>query len=147
MMHYKRISKKQLGQLLIERDIITPEQLEKALERMKSQKGLIGEILVEMSFATEKDIAQALTCQYGFPYLPLSNYEIAVDVLLTIPEDICREYGLIPIDKIGKSLTLAMSNPLNSDAIENIELLTGCLVQVFVATATDVKQSIDKYYK
>ncbi len=147
MMHYKRISKKQLGQLLIERNIITQEQLDKALERMKSQRGLIGEILVNMNFATEKDIAQALTCQYGFPYLPLSNYEIASEVVAAIPEDICREYSLIPIDKIGKSLTLAMSNPLNNEAIENIELLTGCLVQVFVSTVTDIKQSIDKYYK
>ncbi len=147
MMHYKRISKKQLGQLLIDRDIITQEQLDKALEKMKTHRGLIGEILVEMNFATEKDIAQALTCQYGFPYLPLLNYEIDPDVINTIPEDICKEYCLIPIDKIGKSLTLAMSNPLSTEAIENIELLTGCLVQVFVSTVTDVKQSIEKYYK
>ncbi len=147
MLHYKRISKKPLGQLLLERNIITQEQLDKALERMKIQRGLIGQILVDMNFATEKDIAQALTCQYGFPYLPLSNYEIDPEVINTVPEGICKEYTLIPIDKIGRSLTLAMSDPLNTEAVENIELLSGCLVQVFVSTTTDIKQSIEKYYK
>lgn len=147
MIHYKRISKKQLGQLLLDRKIITQEQLDQALARLKLQSGLIGETLVDMNFATEKDIAQALTCQYGFPYLPLAHYEIEADVIKTVPEGICKEFCLIPIDKIGKSLTLAMANPLDAEAVDNVELLTGCLVQVFVATVSDVKQSIEKYYQ
>ncbi|MCK5178106.1 MAG: type II secretion system protein GspE, partial [Candidatus Omnitrophica bacterium] len=87
-----------------------------------------------------------LTCQYGFPYLPLSSYEIDAEVIRSVPENVCRQFCLVPIDKIGKSLTVAMSNPLNVQALEDVELITGCSVQVFVSTATDVKQSIDKYY-
>jgi len=131
---------------LIERGFINHEQLIIALEEQKKQGGLIGEVLVKLKFATERDIAQALTSQYGFPYLPLSNYEIDPEVLGTLEEDICRKFGLIPIDKIGKSLTLAMANPLNIQAIEDVESITGCTVQVFVSTTTEVNQSIDKYY-
>lgn len=146
MKHYKKITNKPLGELMVERGIISHEQLEKALQHQKKHGGLLGEIFVELKAATEKDIAQAITAQYGFPYLPLLNYEIEAEVIKAVPENLCRKHALIPIDKIGKSLTLAMSNPLNIQAAEDVELLTGCTVQVFVSTATEIKQCIDKYY-
>ncbi len=147
MKQYKRTSQKPLGELLIERGIITHDQLQIAIAHQEKNGKLFGEILVELKFSTEKDIAQALTCQYGFPYLPLMNYEIDLDVLKAIPAEVCQKFCIIPIDKIGKSLTIAMSNPLNVSATEEIEQLTGCNVQTFVSTATDIKLSIDKYYK
>ncbi|HPN88456.1 MAG TPA: hypothetical protein PLH56_03880 [Candidatus Omnitrophota bacterium] len=147
MKEFKRASPKPIGQLLIEHGVITREQLDMALEHQKERKKLIGEVLVELNFATEQDIVQALTSQYGMPYLPLAQYEIDPTVLLLIPESICRQYCLIPIDKIGKSLTLAMANPLNARAIEEVERQTGCLIQTFVSTSTEVLQAIDKYYK
>lgn len=146
MRHFKKTTAKQLGELLIERGVISHDQLNLAREYQDKRGGLLGEILVQMKFATEKDIAQALTCQYGFPYLPLANYEIDPEVIHSVPEGVCRKFCLIPIDKIGKSLTLAMANPLNFQATEDVELLTGCTVQTFVSTATEIKQSIDKYY-
>ncbi len=147
MKHFKRTSQKPLGELLIERGVITHDQLQIAIGHQQDNGGLLGEILVELKFVTEKDIAQALTAQYGFPYLPLANYEIDTDVIKAVPVEICRKLCIIPIDKIGKSLTLAMSNPLNVYATEEIEQLTGCSVQTFVSTATDIKQSIEKYYQ
>lgn len=146
MKHFKKAINKHLGELLIERGVINHDQLNFAITKQKEQGGLIGEVLVELKFATEKDIAQALTTQYGFPYLPLSNYEIDQEVIKSVPENICRQFCLIPIDKIGKSLTLAMSNPLNVQAAEDVELITGCTVQAFVSTSTEIKNSIDKYY-
>ena len=147
MKDFKRTTKKQLGELLVERGVITREQVEMAMAYQHEKGGLFGEVLVELKFATEEDIAQALTCQYGFPYLPLANYEIDVDVIHAVPENVCRQFCLIPIDKIGKSLTVAMSNPLNSNAVEDVELITGCTVQMFVSTSSDIKEAIDKYYK
>jgi len=146
MKHFKKTTNKQLGELLIERGVINHEQLNIAIEHQKANGGLLGEVLVELKFATEQDIAQALTCQYGFPYLPLVNYEIDQEVIESVPEDICRKFCIIPIDKIGKSLTLAMSNPLNIQAAEDVELITGCSVQTFVSTSTDIKESIERYY-
>jgi type IV pilus assembly protein PilB len=147
MKPFKKTSNKQLGELLIERGVISHDQLQIAIAHQQKKGGLIGEILVELKFATEKDIAQALTCQYGFPYLPLINYEIDHEVLIALPLEVCQKFCVIPIDKIGKSLTLVMSNPLNVQATEEIEQLTGCNVQTFVSTSSDIKRSIEKYYK
>lgn len=146
MRHFRRTTNKHLGELLVERGIINRAQVQQAVDAQKVQGGLFGEVLVKLGFATEENIAQALTSQYGFPYLPLSNYEIDPEVIKTVPENVCRQFCLIPIDKIGKSLTLAMSNPLNVQAAEDVELITGCMVQVFVATTSDITSSINKYY-
>ena len=146
MKQYKKTTNKHLGELLVERGVINHEQLSISIKDQKDKGGLLGEVLVRLKFATEKDIAQALTAQYGFPYLPLANYEIDKEVISSVPENICRKFNLVPIDKIGKSLTLAMSNPLDIQAAEDVELVTGCTVQTFVSTTTDIKQAIDKYY-
>lgn len=147
MLPLRRITTKQLGELLIERKVINQKQLEKALKLQEDQGGLIGEILVSLEFVKEEDIAHALTAQYGFPYLPLANYEIDTEVIKIIPENVARQYCIIPVDKISNNLTLAMSNPLNVQAVEDIELLTSCVVQIFVSTATDIRKAVDKYYK
>ncbi len=146
-MPLRRIINKQLGELLIERGVITQRQLEKALTFQRERGGLIGEVIVELGFAKEEDIAQALTVQYGFPYLPLANYEINPDIAKIVPGRVARQYLLIPVDKIGNNLTIAMSNPLNVQAIEDLELLTGCNIQTFVSTSSDIKREIEKYYK
>ena len=146
-MPLRKIINKQLGELLIERGVIKGAQLAKALDVQKERGGLIGEVLVELGFASEEDIAQALTAQYGFPYLPLANYEINPEILGIIPGRVARQYMLLPIDKIGSNITLAMSNPLNIQAIEDVEMLSGCSVQTFVSTSSDINKAIAKYYK
>ncbi len=146
-MPVRKIINKQLGELLIERGIINQNQLEKALTAQREKGGLIGEVLVGLGFAKEEDIAQALTAQYGFPYLPLNNYDINTEIVNIVPGRVARQYLLVPIDKIGNNLTLAMSNPLNVQAIEDVELLSGCSVQTFVSTSSDIKRAIEKYYK
>lgn len=143
----RRIINKQLGELLIDRGIISKHQLDEALVIQQQKGGLIGEIMVELGFVKEEDIAQALTAQYGFPFLPLANYEINSDIAQLIPSRVAKQYMIIPIDKIGSNLTLAMSNPLNIQAIEDVELICGCNVQAFVSTSSDIRQAIEKYYR
>lgn len=147
MRHFRKTINKQLGEILIERGVINRQQLEEALNYQRTHGVLFGQALVALSLATEEDIVQALTCQYGFPFLPLSNYEIPPDVLAAVPGDLCKQYCLIPIDKIGKSLTLAMANPLNIAAIEDVETKTQTMVQAFVSTATDINNAIKRYYE
>ena len=142
----KRIVSKQLGELLLERGIINEAQLEKALKVQKEKGGLIGQIFVMLGFAKEEEIAQALTVQYGFPYLPLECYEINAEAIKLIPDNVARQYNLIAIDKIGDLLTIAMSNPLNYQAVEDIEMVAKCKVQIFVSTMTDITNAINKYY-
>ena len=147
MKHFRKIINKQLGEILIERGMINRGQLEEALKIQKEQGLLLGEALVDLKYTTEENIVQALTAQYGFPYLPLSNYEIAPEVLSVVPITICKKYCLIPIDKIGKSLTLAMANPLSLNALEDVEMVTKCMVQAFVSTTSDIKAAIKRYYE
>jgi len=147
MSGYKRINKKFIGDLLIERGVVNKSQLEEAMIYQREKGGLLGEALMQLKHASEEDIAQALTSQYGFPYLPLANYEIEQEVVSAVSADMCNKFCLIPIDKIGASLTLAMANPLNTDAIEEVEVVTHCSVQTFVSTATDIRNAIKKHYK
>jgi type IV pilus assembly protein PilB len=136
-----------LGELLLDRGIISQAQMEQGLEIQREKGGLIGEILVGLGFVKEDDIAQALTAQYGIPYLPLGNYDLDAEIASIIPGRVARQYLLVPIEKIGNNLTLAMFNPLDAQAIEDVELLSGCSVQAFVSTSSDLKKAIEKYYK
>ena len=146
MFPFKRLVKKQLGELLIERGVITRAQLEEALGVQKKKGGLVGQILVALGFTKEEEIAQALTVQYGFPYLPLANYELTAEMVKIIPENVAKQFCLVVVDKIGDTLTVAMANPLNIKAAEDIEMLTKCNVQVFVSTMTDINNAITKFY-
>jgi type IV pilus assembly protein PilB len=143
----KRLVSKQIGEILKEGGLITEGQLKDALEVQSQKGGLIGEILITLGYATEEAIAQALTIQYGFPYLPLDSYEIDKEIIKLIPVEIAKRCSVIPIDKIGATLTLAMVNPLDAVALEEIEKLTKCIVQPFVTTATSLQNALKKYYR
>ena len=132
----------------MERGVISSEQLNIAIGHQKNTNGtkLLGQVLIDLNFATEKDIAQALTCQYGFPYLPLANYSIESELVELLPQEMCLRHMAIVIDKIGKSLTLAMSNPLDERAVQEIEDYTGCVVQIFVSTPSEIKKTISEIY-
>ena len=143
----KRIITKRIGEVLLERGLITRKKLEEALIHQKEHGGLMGQVLIKLGMVTEEDVALALTAQYGFPYLPLESYEIDVALTFLIPERVAREYCLIPIDRIGNALTLAMADPSNVKAIEDIELMTKCVVQTFVSTPSDIEKAIAKHYK
>ena len=145
-MYFRRVVSKQLGELLVERGLIAKDQLKEALDVQKQDGGLLGEIFVRLGFAKEEEITQALTTQFGFPYLPLDNYEIEPEVIKLVPENVVRQYWLVPIDRIGNTLTVAMADPLNTHAIEDVEFMTKCKVQPFVTTVTSIKEAIENYY-
>jgi type IV pilus assembly protein PilB len=147
MRNFSKVVNKQLGEILVERGVLSRAQLEKVLAFQKEKGILFGEAFVQMKLGSEEDVVQALTCQYGFPYLPLANYEIAPEVVAIIPRGVCKQHGLVPIDKIGRSLTLAMANPLNVQALEDVEKATGCSVQAFISTATEINTAINRYYE
>ncbi len=85
--------------------------------------------------------------QYGLPYLPIENYELKKEMSEIIPENVARQYGIVPLDVFGPVLTVAMSNPLNEKAIEDVELMTKMKVQVFICTISSLREAVDKLYK
>ena len=142
----KRIIEK-LGEILIKNGLISQQQLQRALDFQRGEGGLLGEILVKLGYVNERDIVQALTVQYGFPYIPLENYELKKDMASVLPENVARQYGIVPIDLMGNILTVAMSNPLNKRAIEDVEMLTRKKVQVFIGTVSGIYSALNKLYK
>jgi len=141
----KAITKK-LGELLVEHGFLQEKQLEEGLVLQKEKGGLLGKILVELGHVTEDQVVQVVTMQYGFPYLPLKSYLIDPKVIELVPTQVARQYSLIPLDRIEDTLTVAMADPMNTHAIEDLELLSGCSIQVFVSTLSDVAEAIQKYY-
>ena len=143
----KRTITKRVGEILLGQGLITQAQLQNALAYQAQHGGILGQILVQLGVITEEQVALALTAQYGFPFLPLENYEIDEQMTRLIPEHVARQYCLIPIDRIGNALTVAMADPSNLQAIEDVEILTHCVVQTCVSTTTDVTHAIERYYK
>jgi type IV pilus assembly protein PilB len=143
----KKKIEKLLGEILVENNIIAQEQLKEALEFQVKAGGLVGEIVVKLGFAKEEEIAQCISYQYGFPFLPLENYEIPEEVINLVPYNVAQHYCLVPIDKIGNTLTIAMANPLNVEAAEDLEDLTSLDIQIFVSTASDIREVIKRSYK
>jgi len=141
-----RTIRKRLGKILVERDVITEQQLDEALRIQELKGGFLGQILVSLGSATEEQVVNALTSQFGFPYLPLKNYEIDQDILKLIPESIMRHYHLIPIDKMDNIIVLAMADPLNDAAIEDVKIATNSNVRIFVSGGEDIEDIITRYF-
>lgn len=138
---------RKIGELLIERKVISPAELEKALEAQRQKGGYISQHLISMGYATELDVAVALSNQYDFAYLPLKLYTIPRPVLSLVPFKWARLYTLIPIDKIGNTLSIAMADPLNEGVVQMIEQMTNYDVKVFISTFSEIKEAIEHYYQ
>mgnify|MGYP001053770752 FL=1 len=139
--------KKKLGDLLVEVGIITAEQLQEALEEEKIRGGRLGETLMELGYITEDVLLAFLGKQCGVSYVSLSEYgEIDEEVIRSVPESVARHQTLVPIALEGKTLTIAMSDPLNVFAIDDLRLMTGKEINVVIASESEIKNAIEKYY-
>ncbi len=135
-----------IGEILIKHNLITREQLEKALEHQRIHGGKLGTNLVQLGFVTEEDITLCLSKQFGVPSVNLSFFEIDSSVLELVPAEVCRKYDLIPVNKAGATLTVAMADPTNIHAINDINFICGLSVEPVVAAESSIKEAIDKYY-
>ncbi len=135
-----------LGDALLQDGLVNDEQLQKALEIQKQSGKRLGAVLVEMGVVTENDIVTVLGKQLGIPYINLSNYLIDPATVRIIPENIARRHQLIPINKVGNKLTVAMVDPLNILAIDDIQFMTGLVVKPVVATSTDINDALNNAY-
>ncbi len=139
-------TRKRLGDLLLEVEMITPNQLESAIEVQKKTGEKLGSILTKLGYVNEDDIIQVLEFQLGIPHVKLEKYNIDKSAYLAIPESIAKRYGLIPIKKEKGTLTVAMSDPLNVFAIDDLNIYSGMEIQPVIASYDDISKAIDKYY-
>lgn len=135
-----------LGELLLFSGKITQEQLDIALVEQASTNAKLGEIVVEKGWLTSDEIVDALEFQLGFPRVDLSKYEINQSIATLLPESLVKKYKLIAIDKKDDKLIVAMVDPLNFFAKDDVKLFTKMELEPVIATAIDINKVIDKYY-
>lgn len=141
-----RSLKERLIDILTENKLLTPEQLDKALQVQKEKGGRLSNILISLKLVEEKDLMLALSKSLHIPPINLSKLNINPDVIKTIPEHVAKHYQLIPISKIGDNLTVTVSDPLNIFALDDIRALTNFKVKTVLSTEEDIKGAILRYY-
>ena len=135
-----------LGELLVSKGLINAKQLEDALQEQKVSGNKLGSSLVKLGYIAEKNLVAFLSRHYGVPAIDLSEAQIDGEVIKMVPPDVVFKYQVVPIKRIGSTLRVAMSDPSNILAIDDIKFLTGCHVEVFVSTESTIKAAIDKFY-
>src|SRR5262245_21762805 len=135
-----------LGEMLIKARLINQEQLNKALEAQKVNGGKLGYNLVKLGFVKEDDITQLLSQQYGVPAVNLRNVQVDEAVVKLIPSEVAQKYLIMPVQRMVSTLTIAMVDPTNVFAMDDIKFMTGYNVEPVVASEVAIKDGIDKYY-
>ncbi len=138
--------KKRIGELLIDADIITKQQLDDALDIQKTQGGKVVEILINLGHLDTGKVAQFLATQPGIPSIDISNYNVQSDVLALIPREFALTNEVFPIDKLGKLLTVGMAFPLDAATIKKLEDMTGLRVKALLCRPEDIRAAIEHYY-
>ncbi len=138
--------KKKLGDLLVEKGYITEQQLQEGLREQVISGRRLGELLVEKEYITEDQLLETISDRLGVPQVSLSQMVLDPQVVQTVSVDLARRYTLIPIFAIGNTITLAMADPLNIVAIDEIRYLTGSDIKRAVALTSEITAAIDEYY-
>jgi type IV pilus assembly protein PilB len=138
---------RRLGDLLVAEGLITEEQLGKALAEQRGSTEKLGSILLKLNFVQEEQLIGFLSRQYGIPSITLSQLDIAAEVLKLVPETIAKKYEILPIKRQGTTLTLAMADPTNVFALDDIAFMTNLQVTPIVASQAAIRKAIDRSYQ
>src|SRR5213596_558506 len=136
-----------IGELLLKEKRITPAQLQEALNYQKASGGKLGYNLVKMGFVKDEEITALLSKQYGVPSINLAQFDIDAAVVKLIPADTAHKYQIVPLSRSGATLTIAMTDPTNVFAMDDIKFMTGYNVEPVVASEAGVFDAIARYYK
>jgi len=135
-----------LGELLLREKLITPLQLQEAIEEQRAGGGRLGYQLTKMGFIEENELTAFLSKQYGVPSIDLNEFDIEPDIIKLIPKEVVLKHQVIPINRTGSTLIVAMADPSNIFAIDDIKFLTGYNVEVVVASEEAIEGAVEKYY-
>ena len=140
--------KTKIGELLLQKGLITPEQLQEALsvQHTRDKDKQLGQILIELGYVGREEFYGILAVQSGYPYIIINHYTIEPNILSLIPQTIVKKYQVLPLDKIQDILTVAMVNPLDKIVIDQIEKLTKSNVKVFLTTRLELEEVFSRYY-
>jgi type IV pilus assembly protein PilB len=141
--------KTKIGDLLLQKGLITSGKLQEALslQHGKDKDKPIGQILVELGYVNKDELYTILAIQIGYPYINIGHCTIRPEVLCLVPKAMVEKYQVFPIDKMQGTLTVAMVNPLDKVAIDQIQKFTNAAVRVFLTTPPELKEMLSRYYE
>ncbi|MCX7943293.1 MAG: type IV-A pilus assembly ATPase PilB [Deltaproteobacteria bacterium] len=137
---------KPLGELLVREKLISINQLQRALEEQKKSGGRLVDNLIKLGFAKDDQLANFLSSQYGIPVVNLDDYQIDSELIKIVPKEMCIKHTIIPINRAGSSLVIAVADPSNIFVVDDVKFLTGYNVERVLASYSQIKSAIDKYY-
>jgi type IV pilus assembly protein PilB len=135
-----------LGELLVRESMINVDQLKKAQDEQRKSGGRLGSSLVKLGMIEESELTSFLSKQYGVPAIDLSEFEIDQEVINLVPREVAEKHSLIPFNRSGSTISVAMSDPSNIFAIDDIKFVTGYNVEVMVASEQSIRAAIERYY-
>jgi type IV pilus assembly protein PilB len=135
-----------LGEILVKDSLITADQLKQALDHQKKNGGRLGTCLVKLGLVSDDDITAVLSRQYGVPSINLKFYEVDPAVIKLVPQETAVRYQIVPLSRVGSTLTIAMTDPTNVFAMDDIKFMTGFNVEPVVASETAISEAIHKFY-
>ena len=135
-----------LGEILVKEKLIAQDQLQQALEHQKKSGGRLGAALVKLGFISDEEITGVLSRQYGVPAINLSFYQVDPAVIKLVPQETAVRYQIVPLSRVGSTLTIAMADPTNVFAMDDIKFMTGLKVEPVVASENAILEAIDKFY-
>jgi type IV pilus assembly protein PilB len=135
-----------LGEILVKDSLISADQLKQALEYQKKSGGRLGSCLVKLGLVSDEDITAVLSRQYGVPSINLKFYEVDPAVIKLVPQETAVRYQIVPLSRVGSTLTIAMTDPTNVFAMDDIKFMTGFNVEPVVASESAISEAIHKFY-
>src|SRR5687767_7014150 len=135
-----------IGELLLKEKRISPEQLQEAVNHQRQHGGKLGFNLIKLGYVKDEEITALLSKQYGVPSIALGQFEIDPGVIKLVPSETAQKYQVVPLSRAGATLTIAMTDPTNVFAMDDIKFMTGYNVEPVVASETAVVEAIQKYY-
>ncbi|NOX98079.1 MAG: Flp pilus assembly complex ATPase component [Nitrospirae bacterium] len=141
-----KLVKRQLSEIIIEGKLLTEEQLEQALEVQGKEGGRLSQILIRLGYVDERKLTACLGEQLGLPLINLERFRMDPEIVSIIPEQVARHYQLISLSRLNKTLTVAMADPLNVLAMDDIKLLTGYNLTPIISTEKEIEKAINQYY-
>lgn len=141
-----KTAKRRLGDVLLEQGLITPQQLQECIAAQRATGQNLAHILVQRQYLSEEDLVVTLSEQLGIPHIRVSNYNIPQEVLDQVPESLARQYQMLPVSLTGDVLTLAMADPLNIMALDDLRMLTSYDIEPVVAVESELVEAIERHY-
>jgi type IV pilus assembly protein PilB len=135
-----------LGELLLKENMVSPQQLQEALSYQKMNGGKLGKAFVSLGYVRDEEITSLLSRQYGVPSINLDHFEVDPSIIKVIPAETARKYQILPLSRSGATLTIAMADPTNVFAMDDIKFMTGYNVEPVVASETSLEDAIERYY-